>query len=458
MEVESSSIPMTDVLVLGEGPIPAEGMLIGQGPGWEEVALFTELNQTPRPFVGPAGQEMDEYLRQANVARTSLFITNAYKQFLIGNRRPTIEELADHREMLIEEILIVQPRVIGGAGDCASEWLSRLAGQPFRDLESEHGIPRWITIAGHKCILVPLYHPAAGLYNPEAMGGIWYDFQVFGKVLRGELVPKDLPAITPLSGTLITSNSLRLVFGDAALDIAIDTEGDKTIPWGLTFSLDGLFGWKIGVEHPELLAEFNQLIHDHNLTIILQNSPHDIPVLRALGVEVCDLPIIDTMILAYLLCVEPQGLKALGWRWMKVAMKEYRELADPTTEKKAREYLERVVKVDWDACPECGAKGKLGVKHYRCGYPINHSIIPLGTQVEGHDYFTPKGNIKKKFLPYVNWCPGGNKDYSIAPLNKRIRKMLEPLVPPALLYDEPPILMSPQPVDLSYQDDKELPF
>lgn len=407
------SIPMTDVLVLGDGPVPADGILVGQNPGADEVLMFTEHGETPKPFVGAAGVEQDEYLRQADVPRSSLFITNAYKHFLIGNRRPTSQELDDHLEMLNDEIETVHPRVIGGVGDCASEWLSKLAGQPFRDMESEHGIPRWINLCGHKCILVPLYHPAAGLHNPESMGKIWYDYQVFGKVLRGEIqVPNS--HMNPIGvGNLANINTLREIIKSGDVEscfIAIDTEGDKSMPWGLTFSQDGLLGYRVGVEQPDLLVEFNNLIHQLNLTIILQNSPHDIPVLRALGIEVCDLKIIDTMILAYLLCVEPQGLKALGWRWLRVAMKDYASIADPVTESITRKYLERASKIDWDQCPECGMGSGVRKKHAIAVSP---------------EWLTPKGNIKKKFLAEVEWCKGGEKGYPIVPIGKRIQKMLE---------------------------------
>lgn len=406
------TIEMTDVLVLGDGPIPADGMLVGQGPGADEVLLFTEYNEVPRPFIGQAGQEQDEYLRQADIPRSSLFITNAYKHFLVGNRRPTEAELDDHLEILNDEIETVHPKVIGGVGDCASEWLSKLTGQPFRDMESEHGIPRWINLCGHKCILVPLYHPAAGLHNPESMGKIWYDYQVFGKVLRGEIQVPVHPLVEIHHANITNPIILNLAV-DEALEfhhIAIDTEGDANLPWGLTFSGDGIWGWRVGVEQPDLLVLFNKLIHAKKLVVILQNSLHDIPVLRALGVEVCDLKIIDTMILAYLLCVEPQGLKALGWRWLRIAMKDYASIADPVTEAKTRKYLERAAEVDWDQCPECGMRNGVRKKHAVAVSP---------------EWLTPKGNIKKKFLAEVEWCKGGEKGYPMVPIGKKIQKMLE---------------------------------
>lgn len=406
-----SPLPLTDVIVLGEGPIPADGFLAGQGPGADEVLMYLH-GLTPRSFIGMAGQEMDEYLHQAGINRPDLYITNCYKHFLVGNRRPTVTELEDHREILLEEIAMTCPLVIGGVGDCASEWLSHLSGQSFRDMESEHGIPRWITINGHECIMVPLYHPAAGLYAPSAMGKIWYDFQIFGRVLRGELLPADAP------GEIYTSVYHNSAYWKAGLDpflnsdtVAVDTEGDVDDPWGLTFSTHEAYGWKIGAEEKELLSIFNAAIHKYKCTVILQNSLHDIPVLLSMGIDVHDLQIIDTMILAYLLCVEPQGLKALGWRHMRVAMHPYSEIADPVTEAKTKQYLEAAAEIDWDRCPECGKADAIGKKHY----DFNHTPV---------DWLTSKGNIRKKYLPNVIWCPGGEKGAG-TPINKRIQRILQ---------------------------------
>ena len=430
---------MNTVLVPGDGPFPCNGMLIGQGPGEQEVKA-----DPPAPFIGPAGNEQDEYLAQVGLHRSQLYLTNAFKYYLEGNERPTLAQLEDHLPMLLQEIHMVQPRVIGGVGDCASEWISRLAGQRWRDIGSEHGIPRWVEVDGHKCILVPLTHPAAGLYAPEAMGTIFSDYQVFAKVLRGEVHVSDLPQTGKVFSLDITSPqklSAALMDLHSGTCIAMDTEGDKEIPWGLTFSLDGMFGYRIGAENPDLLEYFNLIIRHQAATVILQNSPHDIPVLLSMGVDVRDLPIIDTMVMAYLLCVEPQGLKDLGWRWCRVWMEEYGELADPVTEKKTRKYLEKAAEIDWDECPVCHEPGLVGRKHFDQVCPTRwitederlvNGLPPFNYQGLMNDtgmycksvICTPKGNIKKQFLPYVNWCKGGEKSYPQAPLNKRIKRIL----------------------------------
>jgi hypothetical protein len=275
------------------------------------------------------------------------------------------------------------------------------------------------------------------------MGTIFYDFQVLAKVVRGEEVPVNTGSFHPVVGDLTEPAELyeqlaKLNWSNPL--VTIDTEGDKDAPWGLTFSVDGLSGWRIGVEQPWLLEGFNTYLHAKpkhgnfppGITIVLQHSLHDIPVLLKLGVDVRDRPIIDTMVLAYLLCVEPQGLKGLGWRWCRYRMTEYGEIADPVTEEMTRGYLKQALGVDWDKCPECGREGGMGVKHIKVGDPIDYELLLADDKLDfdklGVDFWlTPKGNIRKKFLPYVNWCTGGEKvqgGEKVVPLNKKIKAML----------------------------------
>ena len=236
------------------------------------------------------------------------------------------------------------------------------------------------------------------------------------------------------------------------------------MPWGLTFSVDGVSGWRIGVEQPEVLERFNLLLHHlvmktpemvewSGYTVILHHSIHDIPVLLELGVDIRDLPILDTMMMAYELCVEPQGLKALGWRWLRYWMTEYKEIADPQTEHMTRAYLEKALEKDWDKCTVCGQEGGLGKKHQSLTDPLNDTdalfvtFPELGSIMSGPfgvtpPWLTPKGNIKKKFLPYVNWCEGGNKDAGV-PLNKKLRAIVGP------------VHNTSSPVEI---DDNEIPF
>jgi uracil-DNA glycosylase len=91
--------------VPGEGPVTAEIMLIGEGPGFYE-------NEQGRPFVGAAGQYLNELLAKAGVSRAEVFITNVVKCRPPGNRDPQPEELQACAAFLERQIEAINPAVI----------------------------------------------------------------------------------------------------------------------------------------------------------------------------------------------------------------------------------------------------------------------------------------------------------------------------------------------------------
>lgn len=114
------------VVVLGEGPVGAPLMLVGEQPGDQE-------DRQRRPFVGPAGHVLDQCLAEAGLKRDALFLTNAVKRFKYaprGKRRlhrtPTASDVSHARWWLEEEIRLVGPRVLVALGGTA---LLALTGQ-----------------------------------------------------------------------------------------------------------------------------------------------------------------------------------------------------------------------------------------------------------------------------------------------------------------------------------------
>ena len=109
-------------VVWGEGDPHAQVMLIGQGPGEQET-------KTGRPFVGPAGQVLDELLAEAAINRGRLWITNALKHWAttrnernrVVNRAPKVGELRACQVWWQGEVEIVQPRVIVCIGAPAAQ-------------------------------------------------------------------------------------------------------------------------------------------------------------------------------------------------------------------------------------------------------------------------------------------------------------------------------------------------
>src|SRR6266852_4683407 len=91
--------------VPGEGPADSEIMFIGEGPGFHE-------NEQGRPFVGAAGQFLDQLLAQANVTRADVFITNVVKCRPPQNRDPQPEELTTCDAYLERQIEAINPSII----------------------------------------------------------------------------------------------------------------------------------------------------------------------------------------------------------------------------------------------------------------------------------------------------------------------------------------------------------
>jgi len=146
--------------VWGTGPQDAPVMLVGEAPGKDEVRLG-------RPFVGKAGQNLDEFLQMTGVERKALFITNVVKfrpckvseKGTVSNRPPTGTEIALCAACLREEIGVVRPRCVVTLGNTALKAL--LGKEAF--IGQLHGQPR----QGEGFMLFPLYHPASIIYRRE---------------------------------------------------------------------------------------------------------------------------------------------------------------------------------------------------------------------------------------------------------------------------------------------------
>jgi len=147
--------------VPGEGDNDADIMLIGEGPGKNE-------DEQGRPFVGRAGDLLTDLLKSAGLSRAEVFITNVVKCRPPENRDPRKSEINKCNPYLNRQIRAIDPRVIGTLGNHATETLvdekgiSKIHGKEF-EYEGK--------------ILIPLYHPAAGLYNPALKETMIEDIQ-----------------------------------------------------------------------------------------------------------------------------------------------------------------------------------------------------------------------------------------------------------------------------------------
>ena len=100
--------------VVGEGPLNAKVMLVGQNPGADE-------DETGRPFVGRAGKYLTKTLAEYGIKREDVFITNIVKHTSPENRKPFPDEIAACLPYLITQISIIKPKIIVLLGASAKE-------------------------------------------------------------------------------------------------------------------------------------------------------------------------------------------------------------------------------------------------------------------------------------------------------------------------------------------------
>jgi DNA polymerase len=147
--------------VPGEGPVDSEILLIGEAPGYYE-------DQQGRPFVGAAGQFLEQLLASIGLKRTDVFIANVIKCRPPGNRDPLPEELGACSHWMGEQQEILNPKVIVTLGRYS---LARfLPGTPIGKI---HGQGRRL---GNVWV-VPMYHPAAALHQGSLRATIEADFK-----------------------------------------------------------------------------------------------------------------------------------------------------------------------------------------------------------------------------------------------------------------------------------------
>jgi len=154
--------------VPGAGPVPAEIMFIGEGPGFHE-------DREGIPFVGAAGKFLDELLASAGIERKDVYIANVVKCRPPNNRDPKPEEIEACRSYLERQIELLKPLIIVTLGRHSMTRyfprasISRIHGQTKR----QGGI-----------VYMPMFHPAAALHQPKYRSLIEEDFQKLPALLE----------------------------------------------------------------------------------------------------------------------------------------------------------------------------------------------------------------------------------------------------------------------------------
>ncbi len=306
----------------------ADFAIVGEGPGADEATYGY-------PMIGATGQEVDRHLRRVGLSRVDALVTN-----VTSTLPPKKGVLGRPNSMLLRELADAAPIVFALGAPAVRHFLGDIT------LEAIHGIPVQV---GDRIVL-PGYHPAAGMHQVELAAHVQQDFDALAALLRGELDVRsnvlDDPYPNPQYDELTDRDLIPSRYLWDSDWLGVDTEGSESKPWGL--SLSHTPGTASVIKAPaegQLRAFRDSLIwmarYRPQFRVALHNSMHDLPILRRLGTDLIalDIPFIDTMIVAYQLCTEPQGLKALCVRWAAMAQQSYADLVGPYTWANAMGYL-----------------------------------------------------------------------------------------------------------------------
>ena len=156
-------------LVMGDGNANADIVFIGEAPGKNE-------DEQGLPFVGASGKFLDEMLAQAGLQRSDIYITNIVKYRPPNNRDPKPEEKQAFWPFLARQLEVIDPKVIATLGRHSMEFFL-----PSAKIGQVHGHAVRKKVIVHdgsekEWLIMPLYHPAAALYNGSMRQTLVDDF------------------------------------------------------------------------------------------------------------------------------------------------------------------------------------------------------------------------------------------------------------------------------------------
>lgn len=159
-------------LVMGDGNVNADIVFIGEAPGKNE-------DEQGIPFIGAAGKFLNEMLGEAGMQRSDVYITNIVKYRPPNNRDPLPEEKKAFWPYLLKQLQIIKPKVVITLGRHSMEYFL-----PGLRISEIHGQPKRIQFGDEKLVIIPLYHPAAALYNGSMRQTLIDDFLKVPEIIK----------------------------------------------------------------------------------------------------------------------------------------------------------------------------------------------------------------------------------------------------------------------------------
>jgi len=317
-------------------------MFVGEAPGQDEDLWGYE------PFVGRAGQQLNSLLLQIGLSRETAYLTNTIHCHPPHNRDPKPSEVKACSHWLDLEIELVNPHIIVAMGAPA---IRRFLGDTAGTVEHLHGKPVAVQVGSAVRVVLPCYHPAAGLRVTAHLRHLYDDFQV----LRGLAGGRDLADYRVVDEypepdyRVVDTPELLAEMADDIMDsgqFAIDTETWKrgVELWSTQISARPGTSWftpvRVGYGRDRVdLTKFGAHVIVHNYLFDVQ------------WLVITDGRFTDSMVQAYLLGL-PQGLKELASRLCGMAMITYSEMVRPGQRKLSVDYLTEAISRDWPDPPE----------------------------------------------------------------------------------------------------------
>jgi len=166
--------------VFGAGNANADLMFVGEAPGQQE-----DLQGIP--FVGRAGQLLNELLAENGLARDDVFIANVLKSRPPGNRDPQPDEIAACEPYLSRQVELIEPTIICTLGNFSTKLLTGSQ----TGISRVHGVPQVQRLGKRTVKIFPIYHPAAGLRTPSVKEILREDFKKLPALLAEGPPPQE---------------------------------------------------------------------------------------------------------------------------------------------------------------------------------------------------------------------------------------------------------------------------
>lgn len=159
-------------LVFADGNPEAEIVFIGEAPGKNE-------DEQGKPFVGAAGKFLNEMLETIGMSRDDIYITNIVKYRPPNNRDPLPEEKMAFLPYLVRQLDVIEPKLVVTLGRHSMEYFL-----PNHKISAVHGEPKRVQLGGRKQVILPLFHPAAALYNGGLRQTLVDDFARIPEIIK----------------------------------------------------------------------------------------------------------------------------------------------------------------------------------------------------------------------------------------------------------------------------------